>query len=323
MKIGILGAGVIARKMAFTLNALEETQCDAIGSRSLEKARKFAEENHVKKAYGSYEELVNDPEIEMIYIASPHSHHYEHAKLCLEHGKHILVEKAFMANAAQAKEVLALTREKGLLAAEAIWTRYLPSRKLIEEVISSGELGEIHMVTANLGYDIRNVERLYKPELAGGALLDVGVYPLNFISMVLGSEMTSMQTSWVPYATGVDAQNMAIFHYPDGKVAMMHSNILGGTEQNGIIYGAKGYLVADDVNHIRNIRIYDNQKKLVREIAVPERINGFEYEVLACVKAIREGKMECAEMPHKETIAMLERMDAMRAEWGMRYPFEE
>lgn len=322
MKVGILGAGNIARKMAFTLNHLEETSCYAIGSRSLEKAGKFAEENHVEKAYGSYEELAADPEIELIYIASPHSHHYEHARLCLEQGKHILVEKAFMANAAQAEEILTLARAKKLLAAEAIWTRYLPSRRMIDRVVSSGEIGEVSMVTANLGYDIRSVERLNRPELAGGALLDVGVYPLNFISMVLGDDVVSMQTSWVKYPTGVDAQNAAIFEYPEGKLAMMHSSILGGTEQNGIVYGSKGYLVAHNINNVSKISIYDNSRRLVREEQVPEQLNGFENEVLSCVKAIQEGAPECPEMPHETILKVMERMDAMRAAWGFQYPFE-
>lgn len=322
MKIGILGAGNIARKMAYTLNHLEETSCYAIGSRTLEKAEKFAKENHVEKAYGSYEELAADPDIELIYIASPHSHHYEHARLCLEHGKHILVEKAFMANAVQAREILELAEEKKLLAAEAIWTRYLPSRKIIDRIVASGEIGEISMVTANLGYDIRDVGRLNRPELAGGALLDVGVYPLNFISMVLGDDVVSMQTSWVKYPTGVDAQNAAIFQYPDGRMAMMHSSILGGTDQNGIIYGSKGYLVAHGINNVSKISIYDNQRRLVREESMPEQLNGFENEVLSCVSAIREGVLECPEMPHETILKVMERMDAMRAAWGLKYPFE-
>lgn len=322
MKVGILAAGVIAKKMAYTLNHIEEAECYAIASRSLEKAQKFAEENHVQKAYGSYEELAADPEVELIYIASPHSHHYEHAKMCLEHGKSVLVEKAFTANAQQAEEIIALAREKGLLAAEAIWTRYLPTRRMIDEIIASGEIGEVSMVTANLGYDIRHVPRLYDPALAGGALLDVGVYPLNFIAMVLGGDVESVQTCCTKYETGVDAQNVITLKYKNGVMATAHSSILGGTEQAGIVYGSKGYLVAHGINNVEKISIYDNHRKLVREVMRPEQINGFEDEVRSCVRAIREGRTECPEMPHDETIRMMKLMDECRRQWEIRYPFE-
>lgn len=322
MKVGILAAGVIAKKMAYTLNHIEETECYAVASRSLEKAEKFAEENHVEKAYGSYEELAEDPEVELVYIASPHSHHYEHAKMCLEHGKHVLVEKAFTANAAQAEELIRLGREKGLLVAEAIWTRYLPTRKMIDEIIASGEIGEVSMVTANLGYDIRHIKRLYDPNLAGGALLDVGVYPLNFIAMVLGGEVQSVQTCCTKYETGVDAQNVITLTYPDGVMATAHSSILGGTDQMGIVYGSKGYLVAHGINNVEKISIYDNWRRLIREVERSEQINGFEDEVRSCVRAIREGKTECPEMPHAESIRMMKLMDTCRNAWGIRFPFE-
>lgn len=323
MKVGILAAGNIARKMAYTLNHLEETECYAVASRTLEKAEAFASEHHVEKAYGSYEELVNDPEVELIYIASPHSHHYEHAKLCLEHGKPVLIEKSFMANAKQAEEILTLGKAKGLLVAEAIWTRYLPSRKMIDEIIASGEIGEVSMATGNLGYDIRNVERMYRPELAGGALLDVGVYPLNFIVMALGSNYERVQSCCTKYETGVDAQNVITLQYPDGTLAIAHSSMLGGSEQAGIVYGSKGYLIAHGLNNVEKIGIYDNQRKLIREIEPPQQINGFEYQVLSCVKAIREGKIECPEMPHEEILRMMRLMDECRRQWGMVYPFEK
>lgn len=322
MKAGILAAGTIAKKMAYTLNHLEETTCYAVASRSLARAEAFAKEHHVEKAYGSYEELAQDPEVELIYIASPHSHHYEHAKLCLEYGKHILVEKAFMANAKQAEEILALGREKGLLVAEAIWTRYLPSRKMIDEIIASGEIGEVSMVTGNLGYDIRHVKRIYEPELAGGALLDVGVYPLNFIAMVLGSGVQEVSACCTKYETGVDAQNIITLRYPDGKLAVAHSSILGGTDQAGIVYGSKGFLVAHGINNVEKISVYDNNRNLIRETEPPKQINGFEYEVQSCVRAIREGRTECPEMPHDETLRMMRLMDECRRQWGIKYPFE-
>lgn len=322
MKIGILGAGNIARNMANTLNAMEDAQFYAVGSRSQEKAEKFAKEYGAEKAYGSYEDLVSDPEVELVYIATPHSHHYEHAKLCIEHGKPVLCEKAFMANAKQAKEIFELTKEKNVFITEAIWTRYLPSRKMIDEVIASGEIGEVTFVTANLGYDIKDVERMQKPELAGGSLLDVGIYPLTFISMILGNDVKEIVSTCTKTATGMDEQNAIILKYDNGVMAIAHSGMLAGTEQYGIVYGTEGYLIAENINNVTGIKVYTKDRKLIRELKVPKQITGFEYQVRASMKAIREGCLECQEIPHAESVIMMELMDRLRADWGIRYPFE-
>lgn len=322
MKVGILGAGGIAECMAETLNGMEDAVCYAVGSRSLEKAEQFAKKFDIGKAYGSYEELVSDPEVELIYVATPHSHHFQHAKLCIEYGKPVLCEKAFTANANQAKELLALAEAKGVFITEAIWVRYLPSRKMLEDIIASGEIGEITSVTANLGYDIDHVERLQKPELAGGALLDVGIYPLTFISMVLGDDVKEIVSTCTKTATGVDEQNVVVLKYDDGKIATMHSGMLASTEQYGIIYGTRGYVIAENINNIDKIKVYTPERKLKRELKVPEQITGFEYQVRASMQAIRDGKLECEEMPHAETVFMMELMDRIRNDWGIRYPFE-
>lgn len=177
MKVGIIGAGNIAGSMAATLNAMEEAVCYAIASRDLKKAEDFAEKYGIEKAYGSYEELVEDREVDIVYIATPHSHHYEHAKLCIEHGKHVLCEKAFTVNAAQAEELFKLAAEKKVLITEAIWTRYMPYRKVVNDLLAEDVIGEVCTLTANLCYPISQVERIIRPELAGGALLDGGIYP--------------------------------------------------------------------------------------------------------------------------------------------------
>ena len=322
MKIGILGAGNIAGNMANTLNAMDDAQFYAVGSRSMEKAEKFAKEYGAQKAYGSYEDLVSDAEVELVYVATPHSHHFEHAKLCIEHGKPVLCEKAFMANAKQAKEIFELAKEKNVFITEAIWTRYLPSRKMIDDVIASGEIGEVTFVTANLGYDIKDVERMQNPELAGGSLLDVGIYPLTFISMVLGNEIKEVVSTCTKTATGMDEQNAIILKYDNGVMAMAHSGMLAGTEQYGIVYGTKGYLIAENLNNVTGIKVYTKERKLIRELSVPKQITGFEYQVRASMKAIREGRLECEEIPHEESVIMMELMDRLRADWGIRYPFE-
>ena len=322
MKIGILGPGNIAEKMAYTINHMKDAQCYAVASRDLERAKAFAEKFDIPKAYGSYEELAKDPDVELIYIAVPHSHHYMYMKMCLEHGKPVLCEKAFTANAAQAKEILELSIEKGVFVGEAIWTRYMPSRKIIDDAIAAGKIGEVNFVTANLGYNIQHVRRLTDPELAGGALLDVGIYPLSFIAMILGDEVASVTSSCVKTETGVDAQNAIVLTYKNGKMAIAHSGMLGPTEQFGIVYGSKGYLVAENINNVDRVWIYDNERKLVEAIDMPEQITGFEDEVRASMAAIREGKIECEQMPHSEILRMMEQMDSLREAWGIRYPFE-
>jgi len=206
--IAILGCGSIAHTMARTLAGMRdagESVClYAAASRDLRRAQEFAEQEGFVKAYGSYEEMAKDPDIDLVYIASPHSHHAEHMKLCIEHGKAVLCEKSFTANAVQAREVLALAREKNVLVAEAIWTRYMPSRRIIDELIASGALGELKLLTANLHYAIDHVRRIREPELAGGALLDVGVYPLNFCSMFFGNDVVKMESTVKLMDTGVD-----------------------------------------------------------------------------------------------------------------------
>ncbi|MFI3201104.1 MAG: Gfo/Idh/MocA family oxidoreductase [Eubacteriales bacterium] len=322
MKMAILGAGGIARKMAETWNAMAEVESYAIAARDLARAEEFAKEFGFVKAYGSYEEMVQDPEVELVYIAVPHSHHYETTKLCLQHGKHVLCEKAFMVNAKQAKEVVTLAREKNCLLAEAIWTRYLPSRKMIDEVIASGAIGKVTSLTANLCYQISNVERMQKPELAGGALLDLGVYPINFASMVFGNDIKKVTSSAVISELGVDYQNSITLEYQDGKVAMLHSNFLACSDRRGMIFGDKGYLEIENINNCELITRYTPDYKVAEIIDIPEQLTGFEYQVTACMKAIQAGKVECEEMPHAESIFVMELMDQLRKEWGVVYPGE-
>lgn len=322
MNVGILGAGRIAVTMARTLNGMKEAECYAVASRNLEKAQKFAADNHVEKAYGSYEEMLSDENVDLVYVATPHSHHLEHAKLCISYGKPVLCEKSFTANAAQARELLDYAAEKKVFITEAIWTRYMPSRKMIDDIIASGELGEIKMLTANLGYELTDKERMLRPDLAGGALLDVGVYTLNFASMVLGDDVVKMTSECVKTDTGVDGQDAIILTYRDGKLAVLHTGMWADTEQYGIVYGTKGYLIACNINNIDVIRIYAPDRSLIREVKVPEQITGYEYEVLACKRALAAGELECREMPHAETMRIMEWMDALRKEWGIVYPFE-
>lgn len=322
MNVGILGAGRIAVAMAQTLNGMEDACAYAVASRDIRRAEEFAEKNHVEKAYGSYAEMLMDDKVDLVYIATPHSHHLEHGKLCISYGKPVLCEKSFTANVKQAKELLAYAKEKNVFITEAIWTRYMPSRKLIADILSSGELGELKGLSANLGYDVVDKERMVKPELAGGALLDVGVYPLNFASMCFGNEIEKITSVCVWSPTGVDAQDAMILTYKDGRLATLHAGMLAATEQYGIVYGTKGYMIAYNINNVDRIEIFSSDRKSIRTVEVPKQITGYEYEIRACMRALEAGMLECEEMPHSETLQMMEWMDNIRADWGLRYPFE-
>ncbi|MDD5935575.1 MAG: Gfo/Idh/MocA family oxidoreductase [Clostridiales bacterium] len=320
MKFGILGAGHIAKKMATTLMQMKkyDIECAAVGARDINRAKEFAKKYEIGKAYGSYEELVSDPDIDVIYVATPHSHHYEHAKLCLEFGKHVLCEKSFTVNADQAKKLIQLAESKELLLAEAIWTRYLPMRKVLDDLLKEQVIGKITTLTANLGYCMDQVPRLQDPELAGGALLDVGVYTLNFAAMVFGYDIKEIQSTCVKTATGVDQQNSITITYQNGAMAMLHSTMSANTDRRGMLYGDKGAIEVVNINNCEEIIITlnDGTRRVIKR---PEQITGFEYQVLSVAHAIAEDKTECPEMPHADIIAIMEQMDSLRKEWGIHY----
>lgn len=322
MRIGMIGTGSMARKMTETMLAMKEVECYAVASRDAQRAEQFRKEFGLEKAYGSYEELAMDPQVELIYIASPHSHHYEHAKLCLSHKKPLLIEKAFTVNAAQARELFSIAEKTGTFFTEAVWVRYMPMRKKMDEILQSGVLGEISSLTANFGHPLQSIQRLCDPALAGGALLDLGVYPINFAFMVFGNQVTSVSSSVVMSETGVDARNSITLLFENGKMAVLHSNMTAKTDQTGVVFGSKGYMVVENINNISGIRVFDQNGCETAYYERPEQISGYEYEVEASVRAMRDGKTECQEMPHEDTLRIMELMDQLRSDWNLVFPCE-
>ena len=313
--VGIIGAGHIAEKMAFTLNRMEDAAAYAVASRSLEKAENFASAHGVEKAYGSYEELLDDPQVDLVYVATPHSLHLRHVKMCLEKGRPVLCEKAFMLNRAEAEEAIRLSEEKDVFLAEAIWTRYMPFRKTVRDVIDSGRIGRPMMLTAHLGYPVVHKERIINPALGGGALLDLGVYVVNFALMMFGDGISGISSTCVKADTGVDLQESITFTWPDGKMAVMQSTALCASERQAIICGDKGYIVLDNINNPLKAEIWSAGHVLEETLHAPEQITGFEYQVRACISAIREGRIETDFMPHSETLRVMELMDTVRTRW--------
>jgi predicted dehydrogenase len=322
MKVAILGAGNIARKMATTLAQMEHVEAYAVASRELDKAIEFAKKWNINKAYGSYEQMLGDNNVDLVYICTPHSLHYEHMMMALKSGKHVLCEKSFTVNAAQAKEVLSYAKEHNLLAAEAIWTRYLPMRLVLDQILERRVIGEPHSLTANLCYPVKGVKRLMDPELAGGALLDLGVYPINFAMMVFGSEIESIASSCVKTDSGVDESNSITLTFKGDKIAVLHSSMLSTSDRRGAIFGSRGFIEFMNINNCEGINVYDRDYNLVETYKPFKYITGFEHQVEACRKAIEEGSLELKQMPHSEIIKVMEVMDTLRSQWQIKFPME-
>ena len=322
MKIGILGAGKIAHSVVPAMIALEEIECYAVASRDYEKAKAFAQQYGFQKVYGSYEEMLADPHLELVYVATPHSHHYEHMMLCMQHGKGVLCEKAFTMNGKQAREIMEYSKEQGIFAAEAIWPRYMPSRKLIDDVISSGIIGKVNTLTANLSYVIHQVPRIYDPVLAGGALLDIGVYGINFALMHFGTDIERVESSVQMTSTGVDGMETITIFYKDGRMVVLTHSIYARSDRKGIIHGDQGYIVIENINNPQSVSVYDTQDRLIASYAVPQQINGYEYQFAECARALAAGRTESWSMPLADSVYMMEFMDSLRKQWGMVYPQE-
>lgn len=321
-KIGIIGAGWIARKMALALAPLEDVCVYAIASRSIEKARAFASEHQVPKAYGHYEDLVKDDEVDLVYIATPHSHHFKHADLAVRHGKPVLVEKAFTANAKEAEELIGKAREKGVFITEAIWTRYMPLSHKIKDIMDSGVIGEPRILTASLCYMMENKERIVRPDLCGGALLDLGVYTLNFARMYFGTDIIRTVTNCHLGPTGMDMHECISLSYADGRMANLQAGALCLNDRQGIISGTEGYIRVDNINCPEVVEVYRNYELIERHTSGEDSIAPYRYQVLEARRCIREGLVESPLMPHKETISIMKQMDALRAEWGVEYPMD-
>ena len=296
-KVGIIGAGHIARKMAHTLRDMEGVEPYAVASRNQENAEGFASEWGFTRAYGSYEDLADDPEVQLIYIATPHSHHFEQARMCLEKGKPVFLT-------------------------EAIWTRYMPFSETLRELVNGGTIGRVMMLTANIGYPIAEKERIAKPELCGGALLDIGVYPINFARMLFGSEITGITSACVKGETGVDLQSSITFVYRDHRMAVLQMTAFCANDRQGVISGDKGYIIVDNINNPQLAVVYSVNHEEVARYTCPPQITGFEYQVQASIDAIREGKIETPCMPHAETLHIMQMLDDLRSEWGVRYPMD-
>ena len=322
MRVGIIGAGWIAEKAAITLNGLEHCEAYAIASRSKEKADAFAEKWKMRKAYGSYSELIADPDVDLVYVATPHSHHYDVTREALLAGKPCLVEKAFMANHRQAKDIVELAREQKVFLAEAIWTRYQPVVAMMRQLIAS-RIGTPRLVTATLGYSMGDKPRIMRADLCGGALLDLGVYALNFVRMFFDADIVSLTSQCVKSQTGMDLTNAMTLVLSDGVLCNLQSSAACVGDNIGVIAGTEGNLLIDNINNPQKITVNGPDRTYIETIHVPQQITGYEYQFIACRQALIDGLLEPCEMPLEETLYIMALMDGLRKEWGVKYPMDE
>ena len=322
MRVGIIGTGWIAEKAAITLNGLSDCEAYAVGSRTQEKADAFAAEWNIAKAYGSYSELIADPNVDLVYVGTPHSHHFDVTREALLAGKPCLVEKAFMANARQAKEIIDLAHERNVFLAEAIWTRYQPAVGIMNKLIADGRIGIPRLVTATLGYSMGDKPRIMRPDLCGGALLDLGVYALNFVRMFTSADVIRIETQCVKSGTGMDLTNAISLLLSNGMLANVQSSAACVGDNIGVIAGTEGNLIIDNINNPQTITVNGPDRTYVETIHVPEQITGYEYQFMACRQALIDGLTEPREMPHAETLYIMQLMDDLRQRWGVCYPMD-
>ncbi|MBL7699153.1 MAG: Gfo/Idh/MocA family oxidoreductase [Chitinophagaceae bacterium] len=321
---GILGCGSIARKFAADLALVKNAKFVAIGSRSKENAQLFAKDFPVPHIHDSYEALVANPEVDVIYVASPHSHHHEHTLLCLEHGKAVLCEKAFAVNHRQAKEMISAAKEKHLFLMEAMWTKFLPHYEKMISFTNSGNLGEINSVLINFGFRPRTPvpARLFDPELAGGTILDIGVYNV-FIAMSILGRPDEIDAHMKPAGTGVDEQCSVLFRYKNGAMAQLFSSFIAHLPTEADINGSNGRLRLTSRFYApeSTLEFYPDRMDSKQLVPFDKPLEGwgYYYEAKHVSDCLQKGLKESPVMTHENTLVMMQVLDEIRQKAGIRY----
>ncbi|NQU44720.1 Gfo/Idh/MocA family oxidoreductase [bacterium] len=319
---GILAPGNIAHKLAKGLLTVSDAQLTAVASRNIDRAREFAREYGAPTSYGSYQELVADPDVDAIYVASPHSLHREHSILCLEAGKAVLCEKPFAINEKQAREMVDCARANGVPLLEAMWSRFLPVTLKVRQWIADGAIGEPRMVLADFGFrtGFNPQGRLFDPNLGGGGLLDVGVYAVSYASMVLGKP--DQVTGFAEIGeTGVDEQAVMALRYPGNKLASLACGVRTQTPHQAWILGTDGKILVPDYWHATTATLIQAGKP-DETVNLAFQGNGYEYQVMEVGNLLREGRTESEILPLDESLSIMGTLDELRRQWGVKYPME-
>jgi predicted dehydrogenase len=320
---GIAATGHIAGQFAAGLAQLDDADIAAVGSRSPERAEVFAAEVGAGRAHGSYEDLAADPDVDVVYVASPHSRHEADTRLFLEAGKHVLCEKPFAVNRAQAEGMVEDARARGLFLMEAMWSRFLPSWRRLRELVGEGRLGEVLSIEASLGFrrPIDPEHRLFARPLAGGATLDLGVYPVAFTSWLVGPPDHVVAQGRIG-ETAVDEQVAAVLHHPGGELAAVGAAIRTWLPSTARVTGSDGWARLPGMMHAAghiDLGVGDAQGD---RIETPYDGEGLRFQAVEVHRCLREGLTESPDMPLDETLAIAGTLDAIRAAIGMTYPGE-
>ena len=326
MKWGIMAAGTIAVKFASTIKAMEAEgeELLAVASRSREKAEAFLSEHGGRKAYGSYDELLSDKEVEGVYIAAPNNLHAELTRKCLLAGKHVLCEKPFTTNAEEAKELYELAKEKGLFLMEGFWIRFLPLYEKLLSIISSKTYGELRHVRCEYGFIAKGArrERKFLSELGGGALLDIGIYNLGFLYMVMGSSPESFTSQVQMSEYGTDAFSALQLTYPGGRTAQSVQTIGLQIERHAALYFDQASIYLPDFQKAETMFIKPNEGEAFT-VNCPIEVADFAYEVREASRCVREKKTRSEIFTPEDSLAVLRQLDEIRASWDMRFSFEK
>ncbi len=322
---GILGTGGIANTFAAGLGYLPDAELVAVGSRTQETADAFATKYNIPHRHASYEALAADPDVDAIYVCTPHPLHRDNTLLCLRAHKAVLCEKPLTLNAAEAQELVDASRRERVFLMEAMWTRFLPAMGRLRELLAQQAVGDVRTVMADFGFraDYDKRVRLFALELGGGALLDVGVYVVSFASMVLGGVVPPRVASLADIGpTGADEQSAYVLGYPNGRLALLYSAVRTESAHEALVLGETGRVrVHAPFFHATrmtlSVRGRDEQV-----IDVPYEGNGFNYEAAEVMRCLRDGKIESDVLPHEESLAVMQTMDRIRAPWGLKYPTE-
>ena len=326
IRFSILGAGHIAEKMATTAAFLAqrgEIRLRAIAARDADRAAAFAARFGFETSFGSYEALAADDATDLVYVATPNTFHAAHTSLCLERGRAVLCEKPFTVNVREAEKVFALARERGLFCGEAMWLRFLPASHAIDEVLRSGRIGEPRLIEASFSVPVAHKERIREPALGGGALLDLGIYPIAFALMHFGADYADVTGRTTLLPTGVDDQSAFSLGWSDGRVAAATCSATAAGGACARILGTAGSIEVPQLTRCEGFRIVPFGGGEPEDVSLPFECNGYEYELRAAARAVAEGLPECPEAPHSATLAALRAMDALRASWGVRFPGEQ
>lgn len=321
---GILGCGRIAGKFAGDLLQVEDAELIAVASRDYEKAAAFAKDHSAKNIHGSYEALVNDPEVDVIYVATPHSHHHEHTLLCLRHNKPVLCEKAFAINTRQAREMITEARNRKVFLMEALWSKFLPHYQKVLQMINEGKLGKLRSIQVNFGFKPPEppAQRIYDPALGGGTLLDIGIYNIFLVSSILGKP-DAIQAFMTRAGTGVDEQLAVQFLYNDGTLAQMLSSFSSNLSTDANIAGDKGriHLTSRFYEPSTTIEYYPDKMDSLELIPFHKEAGwGYQFQVRHVHDCLRKGLTESPVMSHADTLQQMELMDNVRQIVGLKYP---